>query len=124
MTADKITRRLARTNAAHMMDLARLAALKRDRKMRDVVRLAEARSATLRRLGQLSPAAPLAPEAPELWRVTLHHNQWTDELRRNLNSCLARQTGEWLQARDNAARAFGQAEVIQRLARHRSPGAH
>lgn len=124
MNADQITRRLARTNTAHMMDLARLAALKRDRKMRDVVRLAQARSDTLRQLDRLSPTAPLPPDTPELWRVTLHHNQWTDELRRSLNTSLARQTGDWLQARDNAARAFGQAEIIQRLARHRSPDAH
>ncbi|SDW58388.1 hypothetical protein [Roseicitreum antarcticum] len=119
MSGDKIARRLAKTDAAQLTGLARLAALKRDRQMRDVVKLAQARAKTLRQLERLSPATPLAPDAPELWQVTLQHNQWNENARRSLNLNLAQQTGAWLQARDAAARAVGQAEVLHRLSTHR-----
>lgn len=91
--------------------------------MRTLMRSAAARSATLQDLQRLSTPEPLPENNPELWRVTLHHARWTENLRRSLNITLARQTAEWIAAREAAAKSVGQCAVLQHLGRQTAPRA-
>jgi hypothetical protein len=40
---------------------------------------------------------------------------WADQRRSEINLVLARQTVEWVEARQEAARAFGRNQVLQKL---------
>jgi hypothetical protein len=48
-------------------------------------------------------------------QVALRYQLWADVRRSELNTVLARQTAEWLTARDEARQAFGRAEALQAI---------
>jgi hypothetical protein len=49
-------------------------------------------------------------------QVALRYQLWADVRRSELNTVLARQTAEWLAARDDARHAFGRAEALRGIA--------
>lgn len=76
-----------------------------------------ARDESLRLLADLEQPAtnsdlPLAAEA----EVALRYRRWAEGRRREINLTLARQTADWLEARDRARLAFGRVEVLDKLA--------
>jgi len=104
-----------KTKLAQMQVLARLAL---DARLSDVRVAARSRDDSLARLADLDkpPGAadlPLVAAA----EVTLRYEMWADQRRGDLNLVLARQTADWLEKREVAARAFGQAQAIDGLAK-------
>ncbi len=104
-------------------------------KARDLARLTELAALTLdHRLGQMRAASqalersrdqlaaineagkpadlPLVAGARAEWA----YRRWADQRRSELNLVIARQTADWLTARDEARTAFGRREALQGLA--------
>lgn len=50
-------------------------------------------------------------------QAELTYQRWADQRRSELNLVIARQTAEWLAARERAKRSFGRDEVLQGLSR-------
>jgi hypothetical protein len=67
--------------------------------------------AALDRGGEPSDLSPLSAA-----QVALRYQGWADRRRGELNIVLARQTVDWLQARQEAQTAFGRAEALRSLA--------
>ena len=55
-------------------------------------------------------------------RVGLGYERWADMRRAELNTVIARQTAEWLEARDAAQMAFGRVQALQALSGRRTSG--
>lgn len=53
-------------------------------------------------------------------RVGLGYERWADIRRAEFNMIIARQTADWLEARDAAQVAFGRVQALQALSRRRS----
>ncbi len=62
------------------------------------------------------PAEPDGLELAPSAQVSLRYQHWADVRRSELNTVLARQTAEWLAAREDARHAFGRAEALRGIA--------
>ncbi len=95
-----------------------LAGVQRDRDLGALAQAAQARAATRVRIEalRLSTIAPV-PADPVLFGVHQRHRHWAEDQRRALNHELARQSADWHDARARAARSFGRAAVLDRIAR-------
>ena len=96
--------------------LAEVAQLIYEQKMLVLERTARARQASLDRLAELDrpmPAADLPLIQAE--EIALRHALWADRRRREINAQLALQTADWVEARDEAARALGRNQVLDRI---------
>ncbi len=87
-----------------------------DHKHAALTRAAAAREESKTRLAGLSrPLAethlPLAAAA----QAGLLYERWAEARRAEINLTLARQTAEWIEARDAARQAFGRADALRRL---------
>ena len=104
--------------AGRSEDLARLAVLAKiavDHKLSRLRAAAAAKAVSEARLAGLT-----VPAAEDLGlvagaAVALRYERWADARRAEINLTLARQTVAWIDARDDAAFAFGRAEVLDRL---------
>lgn len=96
--------------------LAQITQLMLDQKMLVVEGKARARQASLDRLAELDRPMP-DTDLPLVMaqEIALRHALWADHKRREINEMLARQTAEWLEAREEASRAFGRNQVLNRL---------
>jgi hypothetical protein len=102
-------------------DMARLAELSQmifDAKLAELSRAAAARSQSLSRLADLATPPPPAENVTEA-RAALLYQKWADARRAEINRALARQTAQWLEAKADAATAFGRADVLARLSGRR-----
>jgi hypothetical protein len=100
--------------------LAKLSRLVLDVALSEVERAARARAESrdlLAGLASASAPAELATIAGA--RAELRYQQWAEARRAEINVILARQTAEWMQAREAARHAFGRAEVLRELSRRR-----
>lgn len=101
-----------------MKRLEQVAGLLFDSRLTDLQRAAAARTETEARLAGL--AAPAANEgdvshiAAEL--AALNYQRWADVRRAELNQTLARQTADWIDARDAARLAFGKTRALAGVA--------
>jgi hypothetical protein len=96
--------------------LAGLAALIRDLRLADLERAGQARAESRARLAGLALEpieADLGPIAAA--QAELRYQSWAEARRAEINLTLARQTAEWLEARDAARQAFGRAEALRTL---------
>ena len=59
------------------------------------------------------PTDRIQPVAAQL--AALNYQRWAESRRAEINLVLARQTAEWIDARDAARTAFGRAEVVGKL---------
>ena len=91
---------LARLVLDHRLALLREAADRRDQSRQQIAAL-----------DQSVEPADLPPVAAE--QVALRYQLWADARRTELNTVLARQTADWLEARQNAQTAFGRAEALR-----------
>jgi hypothetical protein len=94
---------LARLILDHRLNALRAAADRREQSLMQVAAL------------DATPgAADLSPVAAG--QVALRYQLWADARRSELNMVLARQTADWMAARDEARRAFGRAEALREVA--------
>ena len=96
--------------------LVEISQLMLDHKLAALTRAAAAREESRTRLAGLSrPLAetdlPLAAAA----QAGLLYERWAEARRAEINLTLARQTAEWIEARDAARQAFGRADALRRL---------
>lgn len=78
--------------------------------------VARARQNSLDRLEQINrPSATLNLPLVAAAEVSMRYELWADQRRTEINSILARQTAEWDDARQEAARAFGRNQVLGKL---------
>jgi hypothetical protein len=102
-------------------DLARLQDLSRlllDQRLSVLREVAARRALSERQLSELNLApAPTGLGPVTSGQVAFRYQIWADARRAELNALLARQTAEWLSARDDAKLAFGRAEALQAVAR-------
>ena len=96
--------------------LVEISQLMLDHKLAALTRAAAAREESRTRLAGLSrPLAetdlPLAAAA----QAGLLYERWAEARRAEINLTLARQTVEWIEARDAARQAFGRADALRRL---------
>lgn len=112
--------------------IARLALLGRlifDTKLAELHKVAQAREATRAALAALDRPATTEAAAGEegglssvaLGQAVIRYQAWADARRAELNPRLARQTADWLDRRAEAARAFGRAEALGRIAAAAKP---
>jgi hypothetical protein len=94
---------LARLMLDHRLSLLRSAAERREQSRRQIVAL-----------DGVEPAADLPPVTAG--QVALRYQLWADARRSELNMVLARQTAEWIAAREAASLAFGRAEALRGIA--------
>ena len=96
--------------------LVAISRLMLDHKLAALTRAAAAREESKARLAGLSqpPAEtdlPLAAAA----QTSLLYERWAEARRAEINLTLARQTAEWIEARDAARQAFGRTDALRRL---------
>ena len=104
------------SDAEKLQRLAEVSSLLRDTKMLAMEAAARARQHSLDRMAELNrPATPT--ELPPLVaaEVAMRYALWADQRRSEINLILARQTVEWVGAQQEAARAFGRHQVVQKL---------
>jgi hypothetical protein len=96
-----------------------MAAMLREAELARLARAAERREGARADLAAHDAAAPDAAAASSTVHVSARHESWRAARRAGLNQILARETAAWFEARDRAARAFGRADVLNRLAEKR-----
>lgn len=95
--------------------LARLADLIREAELSHLARASAARDAVQLDLTAHDAAMPHGEITDA--RSKARHDTWRAVKRASLNIALARETAQWLEARDAAARAVGRADVLKKLAK-------
>ena len=97
--------------------LAQVSQVMLDARMLSLEKAARARQASLDLLAELDRPMPSGDLAPLVMaEVALRYALWADQRRSELNGILANQTVEWTEARQEAARAFGRNQIVQKLA--------
>lgn len=96
--------------------LVEISRLMLDHKLAALTQATSARDESRARLAGLAlpPAQtdlPLAAAA----QAGLLYERWAEARRAEINLTLARQTAEWIEARDAARQAFGRADALRRL---------
>lgn len=103
------------TKAKDIARLRELSGLILDQKLAVLQSRAAERSASLQRLHDLAPSGGAEPVTLQEMQIALRYDHWADARRSEINRVLARQTAEWLEARADANRAFGRADVLRKL---------
>ena len=106
------------TRAQDLAKLETLAQLALDHRLTALRTAADDRSRSQMQIGALDRSAEpadLPPVAAGL--VALRYRLWADQRRTELNTVLARQTADWLEARDAARLAFGRLDALRGVAR-------
>lgn len=96
--------------------LAHLAEIMKQAELGQLSRVAAARAETQAQLRALGDSHLVFPDDPTTAIVAEHHELWRVQRRATLNQQLARQTAEFLDARQRATEAFGRNMVLSRLA--------
>lgn len=112
------------TSKKDMEKLTGIANMVLDKRLNSLQKLAMARNHSLALLDGLNARPIEGPEPVAEALVRLRYIQWADTRRAAINLTLAAQTAGWMQARADALRAFGQAEVLKGLCtrKKRRPG--
>lgn len=101
--------------STRLANLKALAEMVRDQKLAKLQVCAAARAATLNRLADLRPAEADPAESIAAVQARLRYEHWADLRRAEMNVVLARQTVQWMEAREDARTTFGRAEVLRQL---------
>jgi hypothetical protein len=101
-------------------DLTRLhqiSTLMLDTRLARLTSAARAKRQSEDQLEGLSKPAPLPEDFPAVvgQLAMLTYQRWAEARRAEINLVLARQTAEWIDARDAAREAFGRAEAVDKL---------
>lgn len=94
--------------------LSLIARMMLDRDLAALRQAANAKSASEARLADLA-ATPPATDLPVVAAqvAELRWQKWADQRRAEVNLMLARQTADWIEARENAQRAFAKGEALR-----------
>jgi hypothetical protein len=103
------------TKPKDLENLSEIAGLLLDSRLNAMRKLAQARNHNLALLKDLETVEPDGEETIAEALARLRYAQWADKRRAAINIALAAQTAEWMQARADAARAFGRADVLKKL---------
>lgn len=95
--------------------LAQISSLILDVKLSALQKAGRAREESLAHLAALQVAPSTDPDPIAAAQVEVRYQLWADAKRAEINTTLARQTAEWMEARDHARHAFGQAEALRKL---------
>ncbi len=95
--------------------LAKISAMMLDVRLADLRRAARACDESRAHLAALQVAPSDDADPVTAAQVELRYQLWADGRRAEINTTLARQTAEWMEARDAARTAFGKAEVLRKL---------
>ncbi len=106
------------SKARNLARLSELAALTLDHRLGQMRAASQALERSRGQLAAINEAAkpadlPLVAGAKAEWA----YRRWADQRRSELNLVIARQTADWLTARDEAKTAFGRREALQGVAR-------
>ena len=95
--------------------LQQIAGLQLDLRLNHLHSAARARQESLDRIAGLN--VPQARDLPPVAaaQADLLYQRWAEARRAEINHTLARQTAEWIEAREEASRAFGRNQVLNRL---------
>jgi hypothetical protein len=101
---------------AKLAPVLRISQLMFDAQLAELDRAAAARAQSLARLADLE-RAPNSMDLPfaAAERARILYGIWAEARRREINLVLARQTAEWLDARDRARRALGRLDALSKL---------
>lgn len=103
-------------NREKLGQLRQVSQLMLDIRLLALERAAQARQASLDHLAELNRPIPPTDLNPIVaGEVAVRYQFWADQRRSDINLTLARQTADWVEARQNAARAFGRNAVIGKL---------
>jgi hypothetical protein len=87
-----------------------------DGKLNALERTARARQHSLDHLAELNRPLPETDlPAVVAGEVAMRYQNWADQRRGEINLTLARQTVEWIEAREAATRAFGRNQALNGL---------
>ena len=104
------------TRQEKLAQMQQVSQLVLDVKLLALDRAARARQASLDHLDALNrPAPPTDLDPIVAGEVGMRYQNWADQRRSAINLDLARQTAEWVEARGDAALAFGRNAVIGKL---------
>tara|TARA_R110002096_G_scaffold123112_2_gene266468 strand:- start:4242 stop:4595 length:354 start_codon:yes stop_codon:yes gene_type:complete len=95
--------------------LVRIGDMLLDKKMQELQIAAAERARNLALLRDLTPGPIEEPQTIAGAQAALRYNRWADARRAEINLVLATRTAEWLQAKADAERALGQAEVLKNI---------
>jgi hypothetical protein len=103
-------------DAEKLQRLKQIGALLRDTRLMELERAARARQTSLDRLAELERPATSTDLPPVVaGEVAMRYALWADQRRTEINLVLARQTVAWVEARQEAALAFGRDQVLGKL---------
>jgi hypothetical protein len=101
---------------AKLVQLQQVSQVMLDVRLLALDRAAKARQASLDHLADLNkPATPTDLNPVVAGEVAVRYENWADHRRSEINLALARQTVDWVEARQHAALAFGRNAVIGKL---------
>ncbi len=88
-----------------------------DGRLAALERVSRARQLSLDHLTELNrPLLPPTDLSPVVaGEVAMRYQRWADQRRTEINLTLARQTAEWVEARQDAAQAFGRNQALNGL---------
>ena len=99
-----------------LLQIKALSQLVLDGRLNALERAARARQQSLDHLAALNhPIAETDLPAMVAGEVVMRYQHWADQRRSDINLTLARQTAEWVEARQSAAQAFGRDQALQSL---------
>ena len=99
-----------------LLQIKALSQLVLDGRLNALERTARARQQSLDHLAALNrPIAETDLPAMVAGEVAMRYQHWADQRRSEINLTLARQTAEWVEARQAAAQAFGRDQALQSL---------
>ena len=105
------------TQASDIAALERIARLLLDHRLNRLRAAADRKEQSRLQIAALDRTAEPADLPPvAAGQVALRYRLWADARRSEINSVLARQTAEWMLARDEAREAFGKAEALRGVA--------
>ena len=105
------------SDAEKLKRLAQVSHLMMDARMLALEKAARARQNSLDRLAELDLPVECVDLSPlRAAEVAMRYALWADQRRSEINTVLAGQTVAWVEARQEAARAFGRNQIVQKLA--------
>ena len=104
------------SDKAKLKRLVEVSTLILDTKLLALETVARARQHSLDRLAEINrPSNATNLSLVAAAEIAMRYELWADERRSEINTVLARQTAEWEEARQEAARAFGRNQVLGKL---------
>lgn len=105
------------TRKEDLTRLQQISTLLLDARLARLTATARAKRQSEDHLERLSKPAAAPEDFPAIagQLATLHYQRWAEGRRADINLTLARQTAEWIDARESAREAFGRAEAVEKL---------